>query len=100
MSSFGSIRIRESPTPKKKVCNFVGGVGSPILSNIYMDRLDKFVEETLIPAYTRGEIREENLAYKWKAKQVSYYRAQGILERTETIRRVIHELPSGKPNTL
>ena len=26
MSSFGSIRIRKSPTPKKKVCNFVGGV--------------------------------------------------------------------------
>src|SRR5437660_9673771 len=87
MSSFGSIRIRESPTPKKRVCNFVGGVGSPILSNIYMDRLDKFVEETLIPAYTRGEKREENLAYKWKAKQVSYYRAKGNLERTETDRK-------------
>ena len=26
MSSLGSIRTRKSPTPKKKVCNFVGGV--------------------------------------------------------------------------
>ncbi len=75
-----------------------GGIVSPILSNIYMDRLDKFVEETLIPAYTRGEKREENLAYKWKAKQVSYYRAKGNLERTETIRREMQQLPSGNPN--
>jgi hypothetical protein len=75
-----------------------GGIVSPILSNIYMDRLDKFVEETLIPEYTRGEKREENLAYKWKAKQVSYYRAKGNLERTETIRREMQQLPSGNPN--
>jgi retron-type reverse transcriptase len=27
---------------------------SPILSNIYLDRLDKFVETVLIPEYTRG----------------------------------------------
>ena len=29
-----------------------GGIVSPILSNIYMDRLDRYVEDTLIPAYT------------------------------------------------
>ena len=31
-----------------------GGVVSPVLSNIYLDRLDKFVETVLIPEYTRG----------------------------------------------
>src|SRR6201998_1573611 len=31
-----------------------GGVVSPILSNIYLDRLDNFVETVLIPEYTRG----------------------------------------------
>jgi group II intron reverse transcriptase/maturase len=30
-----------------------GGVISPILSNIYMDKLDKFVEQTLLPEYNR-----------------------------------------------
>jgi retron-type reverse transcriptase len=49
-----------------------GGIVSPILSNSYLDRLDKFVEGTLIPAYTRGEKREANLAYKWKANQAAY----------------------------
>ncbi len=34
-----------------------GGVISPILSNIYLDRLDQYVEKILIPAYTRGEKR-------------------------------------------
>ena len=31
-----------------------GGIVSPLLANIYLDRLDKFVEQTLIPEYTRG----------------------------------------------
>ena len=34
-----------------------GGVVSPILSNIYLHRLDYFVERILIPQYTRGERR-------------------------------------------
>ena len=31
-----------------------GGVVSPILSNIYLHKLDVFVETVLIPQYTRG----------------------------------------------
>ena len=31
-----------------------GGVVSPVLSNIYLDRLDKFIEQTLLPACNRG----------------------------------------------
>jgi retron-type reverse transcriptase len=34
-----------------------GGVVSPILSSIYLDKLDKFVEQELIPQYTRGASR-------------------------------------------
>ena len=41
-----------------------GGVVSPILSNIYLDRLDKFVETVLIPEYTRGERRAANPDYR------------------------------------
>src|SRR2546421_12114326 len=98
MWSFESTNVPRSPTLQKKVCNFVGGVGSPILSNIYMDRLDKFVEETLIPEYTRGEKREANPAYKWKASQAAYSRGKGNLERAETIRREMQQLPSGNPH--
>jgi retron-type reverse transcriptase len=41
-----------------------GGVASPILSNIYLHRLDEFVEAVLIPEYTRGERRAPNPAYR------------------------------------
>src|SRR5712691_12823459 len=47
-----------------------GGIVSPILSNIYMDRLDKFVEETLIPEYTKSDKRETNPAYGHVANQL------------------------------
>jgi group II intron reverse transcriptase/maturase len=40
-----------------------GGVVSPILSNIYLDRLDKFAETVLIPEYTRGTVRKMNPDY-------------------------------------
>ena len=36
-----------------------GGVVSPVLSNIYLHKLDEFVEKELIPRYTRGEPPEE-----------------------------------------
>ena len=75
-----------------------GGIVSPILSNVYLDRLDKFVEDTLILEYTRGEKREANLAYKWKAHQPAYYRSKRNLARAETIRREMQQLPSGNPN--
>src|SRR6516164_11672428 len=41
-----------------------GGVVSPILSNIYLDKLDKFVERELIPEYTRGKVRVHNPQYR------------------------------------
>ena len=41
-----------------------GGLVSPVLSNIYLHKLDEFVERELIPQYTRGEHRARNLEYK------------------------------------
>ena len=37
---------------------------SPILSNIYLDRLDQFVEQTLIPEYNREAKRAANLEHE------------------------------------
>ena len=39
-----------------------GGVVSPVLSNIYLDKLDQFVERELIPQYTRGNSRRPTLS--------------------------------------
>src|SRR2546422_4233109 len=35
------------------ICTPQGGIISPILANIYLDRLDKYVEETLMPENIR-----------------------------------------------
>jgi group II intron reverse transcriptase/maturase len=40
-----------------------GGIVSPILANIYLDQLDKFVEHTLLPDFNRGTVRRANQAY-------------------------------------
>lgn len=41
-----------------------GGVISPLLANIYLDRLDKFVEESLITVFNKGKTRRRNPEYK------------------------------------
>lgn len=40
-----------------------GGVISPLLANIYMHKLDEYVEDTLIPMYTNGKTRKRNPEY-------------------------------------
>jgi retron-type reverse transcriptase len=40
-----------------------GGVASPVLSNIYLDRLDQFIEQKLLPEYNRGRKRRHHPEY-------------------------------------
>ncbi len=41
-----------------------GGVISPLLSNIYLNELDDYISEYLIPKYTRGKHRQRNPKYR------------------------------------
>ncbi len=50
--------------PNKVIRNIVGGVVSPILSNIYLDRFDRWVQAELIPAHTRGTRRRTTKEYR------------------------------------
>ena len=75
-----------------------GGIVSPILSNIYMDRLDKFVEQTLIPEYTSEGKRRENPIYGRLIEQGYYWRKKGNLERAKAVRREAQQHPSNDPN--
>ncbi|MBO0793254.1 MAG: hypothetical protein J2P36_20210, partial [Ktedonobacteraceae bacterium] len=54
-----------------------GGVVTPILSNIYLDKLDTFVEQTLLPTYNRGETRRINPQYRLIYKQLYRKRKAG-----------------------
>jgi group II intron reverse transcriptase/maturase len=75
-----------------------GGIVSPILSNIYLDRLDKFVEQTLIPEYTRGTRRRPNPAYESKREEARRHSRHGRAEEAIACRKELRRLPSVDPN--
>jgi group II intron reverse transcriptase/maturase len=74
-----------------------GGIVSPILSNIYMDRLDKYVENTLIPEHTRGRIRKRHPEWARLSKSAGYFRRMGNLERAKILRKEMQQYPSVDP---
>jgi group II intron reverse transcriptase/maturase len=75
-----------------------GGIVSPILSNIYMDRVDKFVENTLIPEYTKKERREGHPIYGHLSNQISRAKRQGDIERRKELQKELREYPSQNPD--
>ena len=74
-----------------------GGVVSPVLSNIYLDRLDKFVEQDLIPQYTRGGRKADNPAYGQVRTAMRRARRQGDHAAERELRKQLHRLPSKDP---
>ena len=74
-----------------------GGVVSPILSNVYLDRLDQYVETVLLPAHNRDTERKPNKAYCKLANAAYYRRKQGQLEMAREFRRAMQQLPSMDP---
>ena len=74
-----------------------GGVISPILSNIYLDKLDQYVEQVLIPKYTRADKRAENPTYYTLKAQASYLKQKGRVKETKELRKQFQKLPSIDP---
>ncbi|MCX5052114.1 reverse transcriptase domain-containing protein [Streptomyces sp. NBC_00485] len=74
-----------------------GGVASPVLSNIYLDRLDTFIETVLIPEYTRGISRRPNR--KHHRLYYAMRRAHGRGDQAEfrNLRQQLRALPSSDP---
>jgi len=75
-----------------------GGVASPVLSNIYLHKLDVFVEGTLLPEYTRGRTRARNPQYRKMEAAIEKARRAGDRALTRVLRRRLHGLPSGDPD--
>lgn len=75
-----------------------GGIASPILANIYLDKLDKFVEQELIPAYSYGKTRKPNAQYRNILHQSYRQKALGNPEEAKQLRRQAQHLPSLDPN--
>jgi group II intron reverse transcriptase/maturase len=74
-----------------------GGIASPVLSNVYLDRLDQYVEQRLLPGYNLGRRRRPNRAYQ--VLEYAIARARRHQDRAAARRLVLRrrQLPSQDP---
>lgn len=75
-----------------------GGIVSPILSNIYLDRLDKFVEQTLLPRYNCGTRRRPNPEYNDLRNRARSLARQGKSEEADLLFKQRKGMPTQDPN--
>jgi group II intron reverse transcriptase/maturase len=71
-----------------------GGIISPILSNILLDKLDKYVETVLIPKYTRGNKKRLSPEYQRIRGQYYVQRKRGNKEEARKLRKQFQAIPS------
>ena len=74
-----------------------GGVVSPVMSNIYLHRLDEFVETVLVPEYTRGRFRRQNTDYTRVQGAIQRARKRGDRATARQLRKQLRGMPSGDP---
>jgi group II intron reverse transcriptase/maturase len=74
-----------------------GGVISPILSNIYLHQLDKYVEQEVLPLDTQGEKRQRNPVYNTLRVREQYYRKRNNQEKAKALRQQRQCLPERDP---
>ena len=71
---------------------------SPILSNIYLDKLDNFVETVLIPEYTRGTpAGSQSCGYRKMDNAMAAARERGDRAAARELRQQRRGLPYGDP---
>src|SRR5258708_3329764 len=66
-----------------------------IPTDIYLDKLDNFVEQTLLPKYNRGETRRINPQYRLIYKRLYRRRKAGKLKEAKALAKQLRTLPQG-----
>jgi len=75
-----------------------GGIVSPLLANILLDKLDTFVENVLIPRYTRGVKKEMDPEYKKLVSASTRERRKGNVKKAKELQKRFQKLPSQNVN--
>jgi hypothetical protein len=73
-----------------------GGIISPLLANIYLNELDRFVEDELTPAYTKGNRRKANPEYMRIEALLKAARREDLVEikrQKREMRKIISHVP-------
>jgi len=74
-----------------------GGILSPLLANIYLNELDRFVEDTLHPTCTKGKRRKVNPAYTRLGHQLTEVRRCGDFDGIKRLKAEQRKLLSADP---
>jgi len=75
-----------------------GGILSPLLANIYLNELDAYIEEVLIPQHSRGKRRAINLEYYRLGYYIKCARKAGDVERLKQLELQRRTLPAQDVN--
>ena len=71
-----------------------GGIASPVLSNIYLDQLDRYAETQLLPLFNRGRRRAPNPAYEKLSAAIRNARRDGDQAAVRALTLQRRALPS------
>jgi group II intron reverse transcriptase/maturase len=71
---------------------------SPVMSNIYLDRLDKYIEANLLPVYNRGARRTPYRPYMRLWQRAVRLEQQGDLEAGRALRKQMKTMSSRDPD--
>jgi len=71
-----------------------GGIISPLLSNIFLDRMDKYVEAVLLPHYNKGERRKRSKEYAVTQMRMLTRKKKGRVEEYKELRKQLQSMPS------
>jgi len=74
-----------------------GSILSPVLSNILLTKLDRFVETELMPQYNQGKKRKTNQAYKSLMNRAQKLRKKGQMEAAQKVKQQAQKLPAIDP---
>jgi group II intron reverse transcriptase/maturase len=74
-----------------------GGVVSPILSSIYLHKLDSYVETVLIPQHTQGTLRRANPEHNAIRQALWRARRRGDRATARELQRRMRSIPSQDP---
>jgi len=75
-----------------------GGVVSPTLFNLYLNRLDTFIETDILPAYNRGKRRTPYRPYMRLHLQMTRLDQRGHHAEAQTLRTQLQHLPARDPD--
>lgn len=75
-----------------------GGIASPILTNLVMNKLNQFMEKEMIPQFNKGDRRKVNPEYRKITLEAWRARKTGEMEKAKELNKIAQTMPSRIPN--